>query len=555
MSIRVEVYRFLAKKLRYFRDEKYRNFRNEVRDDIKLTRIATRQWGQLGSDSLATKGFFVVLSFTKVPMYAKLHTVIAKMAQLAGYKTLIVTYRGNAVAFEYYRLLGINDFLFWDDFEAKHVDLGRVDQLVSELFPPFIDIDTLISLRYEHVDIGKHALSMVCRKRLEGQLDINDQETQDALRFYFRRALISVLAAKEMLTQYPVKKMLVRDSGYVPNGGIFESALHQGVDCIVHDFGQQKGAWVFKRHDTKNKNEHYFSISANTWDHVKNLPWTDEHERLLKEEFEGRYKADSLSDTRRLQFGKVKKDPDEVRKQLGLDPSKKTAIIFSHIAWDAAFFYGTCIFGDYERWLFETVKYVATNCSDINWVVKLHPFNAFKLQREEKKEESEIRLLKQLDPLPEHVIIMRADTDINTHSLFPVVDYVLTVNGTVGMEFPCFGIPSVLAGTGRYNGRGFTIDTNTQQEYFTLLDKLHTIPRLTPEQVLLARKHYYYLMKHKQTNMEDILPMELKKFHEAQSELFNNVAIAPKSLDEFKSSVSYKKLSEWMMNSDDYDLL
>lgn len=555
MDLRIKLYQFFARRARYFTDARYRNYLREIKEDLRITKKFVKDWGKLGAPASPSKGFFVILSFTRVPIYAKFHAVIGKVAQLGGYTPLIVTNRGNSMALDYYRYMGIDQFLFWDEFEKRYSDIAAIDELVEKLFPQPLVVDNLIALRYENVDIGKHALSMVCRKRLEGQLNLEDPIIIEALRLYLYKAIASVMATKEMLAQYPVKKMLVRDSGYIPNGGIFEYALSKGVDCVVHEFGQQKGTWVFKRHTWQNKNEHYFSLSASTWQNVSKLAWTDAEERQLKNEFDGRYKPESLFDTRRLQFGKLMKTPEEVRKQLKLDPNKKTAVIFSHIAWDAAFFYGTCIFGDYERWLFETVKHVAVHCPDINWIVKLHPFNAFKLQREEKKEESEMRLLRELEPLPPHVIIMRADTDINTQSLFPVVNYVLTVNGTVGMEFPCFGIPSVLAGTGRYNGRGFTIDANTTEEYFSILDRLHQLPPLSEQQILLAKKHYYFLMKFKQTNLEDIIPMELKKFHEAQSELHNNITITARSLDDFKNSGSYKKLNEWLVNSLEYDLV
>ncbi|MEP2671029.1 MAG: hypothetical protein ABJH04_18625 [Cyclobacteriaceae bacterium] len=554
MELKLKLYKFITRKVRYFKDTRYRNYLREIQEDLRITKRKIGKWGkdEIGPNNV--KGYFAILSFTRVPIYAKFHAVVGKILQLSGYTPLIITNRGNAMAFDYYRYFGINDFIYWTEYEEARVNQSVVQELVDLHFPQPLTIDSLISLQYETVDIGKHALSMVCRKRLEGQLDLTDSHIVTALREYMGKAITSVLATKCLLNEFQINKMLVRDSGYIPNGGIFEYALSKKVDCVVHEFGQQKGTWVFKRHTVANKNEHYFSLSDAAWKKIRQLEWTDQEEHLLQQEFKGRYKPESLYDTRRLQFGKKYKTPAEVQQQLNLDPSKKTAVIFSHIAWDAAFFYGTCIFGDYERWLFETVKYVAINCPDMNWIVKLHPFNAFKLQREEKSEESEMRLLRELQPLPSHVIIMRADTDINTQSLFPVVNYVLTVNGTVGMEFPCHGITSVLAGTGRYNGRGFTIDAESIKEYFSILDQLHTTEPLTNEQVLLAKKHYYFLMKYKQTNLEDIIPMELKKFHEAQSELHNNITINSESLEEFMSSTSVKKLSEWFVSSTEYDL-
>ena len=47
-------------------------------------------------------------------------------------------------------------------------------------------------------------------------------------------------AAYKFFENYNIKKLLVRDAGYLPNGPIYEVALNRGVDCIVFDQGQKK---------------------------------------------------------------------------------------------------------------------------------------------------------------------------------------------------------------------------------------------------------------------------------------------------------------------------
>jgi hypothetical protein len=150
---------------------------------------------------------------------------------------------------------------------------------------------------------------------------------------------------------------------------------------------------------------------------------------------------------------------------------------------------------------------------------------------------------------------MRANTGINTQSLFPVVDYVLTVNGTVGMEFPCYGIPAILAGTGRYDGLGFTVDPATKAEYFAVLKRLHEMPPLSQEVRELARRHFLALMRRCQTSLEDIAPMELKRVNEAQSDVHDNISITAKSLDEFQNAPSIRHLGEWLAHSSESNLL
>jgi hypothetical protein len=550
------LYRPVKKTIRYLSDPQFRQREREVREDLERTRRDVGSWARLGSENADPNRLFGIVSFTNLPLHAKFHCLVAKAMQLRGYTPVVFNVSGNRFGHDYYRLFGIDRLIMWDRYvrEVASAD-DAVQALTDSLLPIGSTVRQAIETRFHGVEVGKHALSMVCRRRVEGQLDLSDPETWRLLREQLRNAVAGVLAAQRFLDDHPMQKMLVRDAGYIPNGAIYETALGRGVDCVVYEQGQRRGTWIVKRHTPETRGLHYFSLSAPTWERILQEPWTDADDNRLEQEFAGRYRPDSTDDTRRLQSGKQLKTPEAVRAQLGLDPNKKTTVIFSHVAWDAAFFYGTCLFDDFEQWLFETVKFVAAECPELNWIVKLHPFNVFKLQRETKSEESEMRLLRSLMPLPEHVRIVHADTDINTQSLFPIVDYVLTVNGTVGMEFPCYGVPAVLAGTGRYNGRGFTIDPGSQEAYWETLRRLHTVPPLDPNARQFARRHFLALIARRQTSLEDVAPMELKRLHEAQSNVADNIRIAAQSLEEFRSSPSLRRLGDWLATSVEPDLL
>jgi hypothetical protein len=552
----VGLYSPLKRLQRYLLDPQARLKGAELRKDLTQTRKAVGAWAGKGVEAADPNRLFAIISFTNLPMYAKFQCLVAKAVQLRGFTPVVFTHSSCRYGHEYFRLFGCGRLVMWDEWSKKHgPSEEEVLQTVRSLLPDQLTLAAIRDIMLRGVQVGKHALSMACRRRIEGNLDLANPDTQKLFRQEFIMAVQSVLTAERFFDKHPVEKMLVRDSGYTPNGAIYEVGLNRGVDCVVMEFGQRRSTWVLKRYTAKTIAQHYFSLSPSTWEKLKKTAWTAELDAKLEKEFAGRYRPDSTDDTRRLQSGKKTKTPGEVRAQLGLDPKKKTAVIFSHVAWDAAFFYGTGLFDDFEDWLFQTVKYVAGNCPHLNWIVKVHPFNVFKLQRETVKETSEMRLLAPLMPLPDHVRIMQADTDINTQSLFPLVDYILTVNGTVGMEFPCFGIPAVVAGTGRYDGFGFTLEPPTREDYFKTLRQLQLVPRLSDDQRQLARKHYYHLMVRRQTSFEDSLPMELKRLHEAQSDVTNNVQFTARSLEEFKSSHSVKLLGDWLAFSGDHDLL
>lgn len=531
----------------------------EISADIERTRAAVGGWARQGAERASADRMFAILSFTNLPMFAKLNCILAKAMQLEGYSPLIFTYAATTTAHEYFRLFGIDreGWILWRETANTYAPMDAAfDHMIDGMIPPDADALALLNVTLHGVEIGKHALSMTARNLVHARLDWADAAVRARFRHNLERAAQAVLTTEQLLRHYPIHKMLVRDSGYVPNGAIYETALRAGVDCIVYDQGLRRGSWTFKRYTRfEQKSEHYSSLSSETWAEAQAQAWTPEADAALEAMFAGRYQPDSTEDLRRLQHGKHFKTAEQVRAQLGLDPAKKTAVIFSHIAWDAAYFYGSCLFGDFDNWLFQTVRFVAQHCPDMNWIVKLHPYNAFKLQRENVKEESEMRVLRPLLPLPDHVKIMRADTDINTQSLFPVVDYVLTVMGTVGMEFPCYGVPAVLAGTGRYHGRGFTVDHDSVEAYWATLRHLHHLPRLSDHQRELARKYTYTLMARRQTAMDDIAPMQVKRINEAQSDVHDNIEIDAHSLAEFESKRSIQRLRAWMAHSDARDIL
>src|SRR5262249_38535103 len=150
--------------------------------------------------------------------------------------------------------------------------------------------------------------------------------------------------AYELFQRYGPSITFVRDPGYVPQGQLFEVGLAAGADSIYYSFGQKQHTWIFKRYSPANREDHYFSLSPETWRQVLSTPWTDQHQHELDEEFRGRYQPESHMDTRRLQEGKRFKAPEEIRKQLGLDPNRRTAVVFSHITWDEALFFGNDLF-------------------------------------------------------------------------------------------------------------------------------------------------------------------------------------------------------------------
>jgi hypothetical protein len=78
-----------------------------------------------------------------------------------------------------------------------------------------------------------------------------------------------------------------------------------------------------------------------------------------------------------------------------------------------------------------------------------------------------------------------------------LADFGVTVRGTSGLEMAALGKTVITAGTGRYEGNGFTRDPKSAEEYLALLRQLPDIPPGHGRENELAQRyaHAIFLLK------------------------------------------------------------
>jgi hypothetical protein len=218
-------------------------------------------------------------------------------------------------------------------------------------------------------------------------------------------------------------------------------------------------------------------------------------------------------------------------------------------------FYGRDLFRDQEEWFVETVRAAAAN-DRANWVVKLHPANVWKRRRDSVEGElGEVAAIRErIGDLPPHVVLLEPDTEISTRSLFEVTDVGVTIRGSVGFELPCFGRPALTAGTGFYSGRGFTVDSDTREQYLAQLAAIEEVPRPTPEQVELARKHAYALFRLRQTRFTSFRSV-FKPLDRIDDPYEATIEVTVRSPEEVAAADDLRRLGHWAVRSRDLDYL
>jgi len=558
MGLKTKLYGLL-KKSRKMVNRRELRYRKDIKHDLlhSQERIASFQFPENHNPD---KQYMLILSLSNLPFMIKVHSILGLLAKRSKIEPVLLTYSGCNWAKPYARIFGIHTIVYWDklkkDIDAQKME--EVNMIVEDFMSSSPGVQEIKNWTFNNVYCGKHALSSMIRQKLTGQVDLNDATTKEELKTYLSKAIMAVFTAEELFQKYDFSLVIVRDAGYLPNGAIFEVALNKNIDAIRFEMAQMKGHWQAKRYSLQSRGQALFSISPQTWDKYKQTSLIRQQNAELERDFQERYHPDSKKDIYKYQKGKINVPSNEVYDALNLDRNKPIAVIFSHISWDANFFDGEDLFENFEHWLVETTR-IAMKNPNLNWVVKLHPANVYKLKRAHQSEveivETEMEALKFLGPLPDHIKIMRSSNPINTWSLFELIDYGLTVRGTIGAELPCYGIPVVTAGTGRYDHYGFTIDPATREEYEKILLELHQYPRLDPIEIDRARRHAYMFFLNRTISFDNISEMTSTVSEDPNHPLHHNIELKKDLTHKIDESDQISKFESWLFNSNEPDFI
>jgi hypothetical protein len=388
-------------------------------------------------------------------------------------------------------LFGFQDLLLYEDYMPLMNPAG-----VRELFKKVdnaVSLDEIESIMFGIVPVGLHALARYSGSNPSGTIGLT-KRTKSKLKAIISNAARYSIGAENVLNSTKPDLILSVEKGTIGTSELYYHALAMGVDYVQYSACHQPNSIMLKRYNISNQRMHPFSVSDQSWATVR---YDDQMKVDVVEAFEDGYKKGEWFKYKNLADATKIISKTELIEKLDLDPNKKVAIIFSHILNDANFYYGKDLFeGGFREWLVKTVE-VARENHNVNWVIKLHPANMYRRKRQNYSGEfGEIIALKEhFGVLPSNIKIIPADTAVNPYSFFMLADYAVTVRGTIGAELPCFGIPVITAGTGRYSGKGFTLDSNTVEEYLGKIKNIHLFERLSADQIQMANKHAYLFFK------------------------------------------------------------
>jgi hypothetical protein len=481
----------------------------------------------------------LIVNHTHVPV-AKVETFLIKALQAAGFDTVTLD-NGQEELRRYHRLAGATS-VAWSDF-GTDTDTTWVDQQLEQLS----SLHDCLALNYNGVHVGRFATATVMRTLRMGQLDFGDPSIRAELRKCLVESVKFARAGNRILAEINPDCVVSVDRGYIGQGELFDLALDRKIDTLAWNVGFKSNLLYFKRHNLANERDHHASISADSWARMLAVPWTEEYGRCVRDELLRCYQTQDWFNFVGTQFGKTIVSKEDARARLGLVPDKKVAVIFPHILWDGSFFWGDDLFENYARWLAETIRAACAN-PRLQWVVKVHPSHVVKSRRDSVQgRPQELDIIEgTVGTLPDHVKLLHPEDSISTYSVYQLADYAITVRGTSGIEASVFGVPVVTAGTGRYAGRGFTIDPATPEEYLEKLRTLDMQPPMTPHQIELAERYAFGIFFGRPLQLSSVA---LEFVQDATASW--KIAVHCKTREDWLNAPDIRRFAKWIGTNDE----
>ena len=355
--------------------------------------------------------------------------------------------------------------------------------------------EEIFNYKYKNIQCGKYSISSAIRTLRTPEINLKNKRHYIVVKFFLIKSLLLADASINYLNENKeIEYAVFNDKSYVGAGELFDQCIHKKIKCIQFVASYKNNIILLKKFNENNQNHHPSSISQEIWDKFKSDNLSLKQKIFLKSEIKLQYENNTWYPSAGTMVGKKFLDLDTLSSQLKLDRDKKTAIIFPHIFWDGTFFFGKDLFKNYIDWYRETLK-AANENKNLNWIIKAHPSNLIKNNRDNisnNKEEPELAIIKEMfNNIPEHFRYLASNSKINTFQLFEFLDYCFTIRGTVGIEAALRDKIVITAGTGRYDNRDFTYNFDNKDKYFELISNLHNFKHTKKDIVKNAEKFAY----------------------------------------------------------------
>lgn len=341
------------------------------------------------------------------------------------------------------------------------------------------DINQLFNYEFEGIHLGEFVRNTVYRYYRSTDEKIIEF---DVAKNFLITTLSNYLFIKELCSKNHYEAVFFSHGIYCTWGPVAEFCKHSGLRFICYDRAKVK--------DTVNFNIDMPSSVwkfDSAWHRYKNRT-LQEHEKLSVKNY---LKERELQTNDVFAYNKGERNTSlqEVKRKLSIPENAQVITIYTNLIWDAANLKGEIAFSSPLDCILKTISFFKEK-KHIHIVIRPHP-----AEEVIGTNQTFVSLiLEVLKTLPKNVSIADASLEINSFDMIEISDVNVVHTSTIGLEAALFGKPVVLISDTHYRDKGFTLDAESEEHYFQLIEASLKIKTISKEQMALAEKYFYMMM-------------------------------------------------------------
>jgi hypothetical protein len=373
------------------------------------------------------------------------------------------------------------------DLRRQNLYANKVLSSTAPLVTPISLLDVK-DIRNELEGELKSKIEEISLRDTQYTLQIEEVDLDDELfRLRLERNLYAAKAAVTVMEKLQPEVIIIPNGSILEFGSIYQTARYLDetsfpLSVVTYEFGEQRERmWLSQNAEVMRQQ------TDEMWNARKKNNFTESQMEQIKSLFASRQEASLWNNFARRWQGVPSVGGEQVRLDLGLD-NRPVVLLATNVIGDSLTL-GRQVFSDsMTEWLEQTVRYFAQH-KDVQLVVRIHPGELIT-----KGPSVADVVRRELPDLPDNIILVPADAEVNTYDIVDIADIGLVYTTTVGMEMAMSGVPVIVIGQTHYRNKGFTIDPDSWESYLKILDEIQEKPhrlQLTKEQVDCAWEYAY----------------------------------------------------------------
>lgn len=344
----------------------------------------------------------------------------------------------------------------------------------------FNDLESILSFNYEGVDFGNIVEGALYR--YYKSLSFGEDVFQVAKRM-LTTAMTNYLCVQSKCEENDYDTVMMSHGIYVTWEPVVEFCKNHDLTYVCYDRAKTQSCANFN----VNQPSPDWSFDA-AWERYSDRKLSTEEDDQVSSYLKERELQ--KNDVYAYNFSSKADDVEQEKKRLGIPLESKCIVIYTNLIWDAANVSRDLAFESTHDCILKTVEHFKDR-SDVQVVVRCHPAEKV-LGTSEKY--SELLRSHYGDNFPVNLTIVNPEDDVNSFTMIDITDVGVVNTSTVGLEIAMLGKPSVIISETHYRGKGFTLDVDSVDAYFNVVEKSLGTAQISDECKHLARKYFYMMM-------------------------------------------------------------